>query len=293
MNSSPRHDRCIDAHHHLWRYRDPGQPWMTDAMSQLRRDIGMEELRKVAMPAGVTGTVVVEVERTAEETRRLTSLAATDDLILGVVGWADLTEPSIPVELEQLAELPKLRGVRHPIHDEPDPNFILREDFNRGIAALKAHGLTYDLLIFEDHLPQTITFVDQHPNQIFIVDHIAKPRIRDGSITTWKSNLLKLAKRPNVYCKVSGVVTEANWDQWTHQTIAPYIDTALEAFGAQRLMFGSDWPIVTLASTYERWISTVRSAILPLSLSEQEAILWRSATEAYGLPTQAMADTDI
>jgi len=210
-------------------------------------------------------------------------VAASDDLILGVVGWAPLTAPSVQAELEQLAVLPKLKGIRHPIHDEPDPNFVLREDFNRGVATLGALGLTYDILIFEDHLPQTITFVDRHPNQIFILDHIGKPRIRDGSIAVWRTHLLELAHRSNVYCKLSGVVTEAQWDRWTPQMIAPYIDTVLEAFGPRRLMFGSDWPIVTLASTYGSWANTVRSAMVPLSVSEQQSIIWRSAMEAYGL----------
>jgi L-fuconolactonase len=283
MDSPERQVCCIDAHHHLWRYRDPGQPWMTGEMSSLRREIGLDELHKVAAASGITGTVVIEVERTAEETQWLASLAASDDLIMGVVGWANLTDPSAQRELEQLASLPKLKGVRHPIHDEPDPNFILREDFNKGIAMLRALGLTYDLLIFEEHLPQSITFVDRHPNQIFILDHIAKPRIRDGSIATWRSNLLELARRPNVYCKLSGVVTEADWKRWTPEMIAPYFDTVLEAFQPRRLMFGSDWPIVTLASTYERWVDTVRSAIARLSTSEQESILWRSVTQAYGL----------
>ncbi len=283
MGRSLRQDQFIDAHHHLWRYHDPGYPWMTDEMSSLRRDIGLEDLRKVATPSGITGTVVIEVERTAEETRWLASMAASDDLILGVVGWVDLTDSSVFTELEQLAELPKLKGVRHPIHDEPDPNFVLREDFNRGIAALHTFGLTYDLLIFEDHLPQTINFVDRHTDQIFILDHIAKPRIRDASITAWRSNFFELARRPNVYCKLSGIVTEAKWDRWTLQSIAPYIDTVLEAFGPRRLMFGSDWPIVTLASTYGQWVNTVHSAIAQLSTSEQQAILWQSAIEAYSL----------
>lgn len=256
---------------------------MTEEMIGLRRDIGLDDLRKVAVPSGITGTVVIEVERTVEETRWLTSVAESDALILGVVGWAPLTAPSVQAELEQLAALPKLKGIRHPIHDEPDPNFVLREDFNRGVAALGALGLTYDILIFEDHLPQTITLVDRHPNQIFILDHIAKPRIRDGSIAGWRTHLLELARRSNVYCKLSGVVTEAQWDRWTPQMIAPYIDTVLEAFGPRRLMFGSDWPLVTLASTYDGWVDTVRSAIATLSASEQQSILWRSAMEAYGL----------
>lgn len=283
MDNSPGHDRCIDAHHHLWRYREPGQPWMTEEMTGLRRDIGLKQLREAVVPCGIMGTVVIEVERTVEETRWLTSIAASDRLILGVVGWAPLTDASAAAELEQLAALPKLKGIRHPIHDEPDPNFILREDFNRGIAALNALGLTYDILIFEDHLPQTITFVDRHPNQIFVLDHIAKPRIRDGSIAAWRTHLRELSRRSNVYCKLSGVVTEARWDEWTPESIAPYIDTVLEAFSPRRLMFGSDWPIVTLASTYADWAQTVRSAIAPLSEAEQQSILWRSAMEAYGL----------
>jgi L-fuconolactonase len=283
MNSPKHQNHFIDAHHHLWRYRDPGQPWMTEEMTELRRDIGLEDLRNVVVPTGITGTVVVEVERTAEETRWLTSVAASADLILGVVGWADLTDSLAQAELEKMTSLPKLKGVRHPIHDEPDPNFILREDFNRGVAGLHQLRLTYDILIFEDHLPQTISFVDRHPNQIFILDHIAKPRIRHASITAWRTNLLELARRPNVYCKLSGVVTEADWDRWSPQMIAPYIDTVLEAFSPSRLMFGSDWPIVTLASTYSCWVDTIHMAIASLSISEQQSILWRSATEAYSL----------
>jgi L-fuconolactonase len=283
MNNPKHQDHFIDAHHHLWRYRDPGQPWMTEEMTKLRRDIGLEDLRNVVVPTGITGTVVIEVERTAEETRWLTSVAASADLILGVVGWADLTHSLAQAELEQMTLLPKLKGVRHPIHDEPDPNFILREDFNRGVAGLHELRLTYDILIFEDHLPQTIAFVDRHPNQVFILDHIAKPRIRHTSITAWRTNLLELARRPNVYCKLSGVVTEADWDRWSPKMIAPYIDTVLEAFSPSRLMFGSDWPIVTLASTYSRWVDTIHMAIASLSLSEQQSILWRSATEAYSL----------
>ncbi len=283
MDSSRSQARCIDAHHHLWRYRHPGPAWMTEQMTELHRDIGVEDLRKVALPSGITGTVVVEVERTAEETRWLASTAASDDLILGVVGWAELTNPSVQAELEQVAELPKLKGVRHPIHDETDPDFVLRDDFNRGISHLHRLGLSYDILIFEDHLPQTIKFVDRHPNQIFVLNHIGKPRIRHASIRLWLRNLLELARRPNVYCKLSGVLTEAEWDRWTPQMITPYIDAVLEAFGASRVMFGSDWPIVTLASTYKGWIEMVRAAIEPLSDEERQWILWRSATEAYRL----------
>jgi len=283
MGTLHQENRCIDAHHHLWSYRDTGYAWMNEKMHGLRRDFSTEDIQMVASASGVTGTIVVEVERTAEETRWLTSMAADTSLILGVVGWADLAAPGIAFELEQIANLPKLKGIRYPIHDEPDPSYILRDDFNRGVSALWPLGLTYDVLIFEDHLPQTINFVDRHPNQVFIVDHIAKPRIRQGSFHQWRSSLLDLARRPNVFCKLSGMVTEADWTNWTPEVLAPYIDTVLEAFGPQRLMFGSDWPLVTLASSYAEWMQIVRNQIADLSSSERQWILWKTASEAYGL----------
>lgn len=280
---SPGTDLCIDAHHHLWRYQAPGPLWMSEELNILRRDFSPGDLREATAGSGITGTVVVEVERTAGETRWLTSIAAQDPWIKGVVGWIDLMARTIHSDLESLVELPKIKGVRHPIHDEPDPLFLLRDDFNRGIDKLRDWKLSFDLLIYEDHLPQTIAFVDRHPNQVFILDHMAKPRIRQGSFHPWREHLIELGRRENVYCKLSGIVTESNWTQWTGEQMQPYIETALEAFGARRLMFGSDWPVVTLASTYSRWLSTVRSAIAGLEQAEQDWILWRSATEAYHL----------
>jgi L-fuconolactonase len=273
----------IDAHHHLWRYSPPGQPWMSGSMEGLRRDFLVDDLRAAITGVGITGTIVVEAERSIEETLWLSQIAANDDLIRGIVGWAPLTHPTIASELERIAHLPKLRGIRHPIHDEPDDQFVLREDFNRGIAALKQFNLRYDILIFEKHLPQTIQFVDRHPDQVFIVDHIAKPRIRDRALSPWKDSLCELARRQNVYCKLSGMVTEADWNAWAVESLCPYIDVVLQAFGPKRLMFGSDWPVVTLASSYKRWWETVRIAIAQLSPSEQEWILSRTAIESYGL----------
>jgi L-fuconolactonase len=283
MIQLPQADFCIDAHHHLWRYQAPGPPWMSEELDILRRDFSPEDLREAADGSGITGTVVVEVERTTRETRWLTSIAAEDSWIKGVVGWVDLMAPTIRGDLEALVALPKIKGVRHPIHDEPDPNFVMRDDFNRGIDELRDWKLSFDLLIYEDHLPQTITFVDRHPNQIFVLDHIAKPRIREGSFHPWREHLVELGRRENVYCKLSGVVTEANWISWTADQMRPYIETALEAFGPQRLMLGSDWPIVTLASTYFRWVNTIRSAIAGLTQDERNWILWQSATRAYEL----------
>jgi L-fuconolactonase len=273
----------IDAHHHLWRYLPPGPAWMADGMEGLRRDFLIEDLRAVTAEVGVTGTIVVETERTVEETGWLSQVAASDDLIRGVVGWAPLTSPAVVAELERIASLPKMKAIRHPIHDESDDQFVLRDDFNRGVAALKQFDLRYDILIFEKHLPQTIQFVDRHPDQVFILDHVAKPRIRDRVFSPWKENIRKLARRSNVYCKVSGMVTEADWHAWSEEDVSPYIETVVEAFTPNRLMFGSDWPVMTLASSYGRWMATIQSAIAQLSVTEKERILGGTAVEAYGL----------
>jgi L-fuconolactonase len=276
-------NKCIDAHHHLWCYVPAEYPWMTDGMEVLRRDFLLGDLKAVTALAGIAGTVVVEAARRVGETIWLAEIAASDDLIRGVVGWAPLTDPRIGLDLERLAPLPKEKGMRHAIHDEPDDLFVLRDDFNRGVAELKQFGLKYDILIFEKHLPQTIEFVDRHPDQIFIVDHIAKPRIREQALSPWKGHIAELAHRENVYCKVSGMVTEAWWDAWTDESLTPYLDVVLEAFGPKRLMFGSDWPVLTLASTYGRWLSTVQRAMATLSPSEQEWVFSKTAIEAYGL----------
>jgi L-fuconolactonase len=273
----------IDAHHHLWRYLPPGPAWMADGMEGLRRDFLIEDLRAVTAEVGVTGTIVVETERTVEETAWLSQVAASDDLIRGVVGWAPLTSPAVVAELERIASLPKMKAIRHPIHDESDDRFLLRDDFNRGVAALKQFDLRYDILIFERHLPQTIQFVDRHPDQVFILDHVAKPRIRDRVFSPWRENIRKLARRSNVYCKVSGMVTEADWHTWSDKVISPYIEAVVEAFTPNRLMFGSDWPVMTLASSYGRWMATIQSAIAQLSVTEKERILGGTAVEAYGL----------
>jgi len=276
---------CIDAHQHLWRYLSPGPAWMGQNMEVLRRDFLVDDLLAVTDEAGVTGTIVVETERTVAETEWLAQVAASHDLICGVVGWAPLTIPRSASELERIAALPKMKAVRHPIHDEPDDQFVLRDDFNRGIAELKQFDLGYDVLIFEKHLLQTIEFVDRHPNQTFILDHVAKPRIRDRVVEPWRNNIRELARRQNVYCKISGMVTEADWDTWSDEGLSPYFDTVLEAFTPKRLMFGSDWPVVTLASSYRRWIGTVRVAIAQLSADERDWILAKAAIKAYRLAT--------
>ncbi len=276
-------EECIDAHHHLWRYVPEEYPWMAANMSSLRKDYLVGDLNSVTQAAGVTGTIVVQARQMVEETEWLSQIAAKSDLIRGVVGWAPLVNAAVGPLLERFASLPKVKAVRHVLHDEHDDFYMLRDDFNRGISYLMRVGLRYDLLIFERHLAPTIEFVDRHPDQIFIVDHIAKPRIREQQISPWRENLSELARRDNVYCKISGMVTEADWHSWTDDSLKAYFEIALEAFGPARLMFGSDWPVLTLASSYALWLQTVKRAIAQLSLNEQRQVLCRTAIKAYGL----------
>ena len=273
----------IDAHHHLWKYSHEQYPWMTDNMGILRRDFLVDDLSKVLHDAGIHGVVTVQARQMLEETEWLLGLAECNDFMRGVVGWVPLVEEGVRYHLEKLSLHTKLKAVRHVLHDEPDDFYMLREDFNRGVAHLKDFNFRYDILIFERHLPQTIEFVDRHPQQVFIVDHIAKPRIKDKILTPWRENILKLARRENVYCKLSGMVTEADWAGWTEKDLQPYFEIAIEAFGPGRLMFGSDWPVALLASSYQRWVETVQRAISGLSMDEQAQILSDTAKEAYRL----------
>jgi L-fuconolactonase len=252
-------------------------------MPALRRDFLPDDLSRETSAAGVDGVVSVQARQTVEETRWLLDLAAKHDFIRGVVGWVPLASPDVERELERFAVDPKLRAVRHVVQDEPDDNFILRDDFNDGVAKLRRFDLRYDILIFERHLPQTIAFVDRHPNQVFVLDHVAKPKVREGIVDPWHQNLCTLARRENVYCKLSGLVTEADWLAWSPTNLRPYVDAALDAVGPQRLMFGSDWPVCLLASRYEDWLATVTEITSALSPGEQQRVLGDTAVEAYNL----------
>ena len=274
----------IDAHHHLWKYSAAEYGWISPEMRAIRRDFLPEELEKLMHHFGIEGTVTVQARQTLEETAWLLELARKHAVMRGVVGWVPLTEGAgVKRHLERFAGDKKLRGVRHVIHDEADPRYILREDFNAGVRSLRNFGLRYDILIFEKHLPAAIEFVDRHPNQVFILDHIAKPRIKDRVMSPWDRNILEIAKRPNVYCKLSGMVTEADMKRWTPADLQPYIDVVLRAFGPKRLMYGSDWPVMLLAGEYVRWYDVVTNAISKLSKAEQERIMGGTAMEAYGL----------
>jgi L-fuconolactonase len=273
----------IDAHHHFWTYSPEEYGWIDDTMAVIRRDFLPEHLETEIRSCGIDGVVPVQARQTLEETRWLLALASQHDFIRGVVGWVPLIAPEISNILGSLAEQGRLKAVRHVLQAEPDHQYMLHDDFNRGIDSLREFGLVYDILIFECHLPQAIQFVDRHPKQIFVLDHIAKPRIRDHVMSPWRENLRILAERPNVYCKISGMVTEADYNTWTKQDLAPYFDTVLDAFGPEQLMFGSDWPVCLVATKYSGWFNLVLEQIASLSDAEQDAILGGTAIRVYKL----------
>lgn len=273
----------IDAHHHFWKYDPREYDWISDDMKVIRRDFLPEHLKKEIAQAGVDGVVSVQARQTVEETTWLLGMAESNAFIRAVVGWAPLIDPKVNALLEKWAARPKLRSLRHVLQGEADPRYMLRADFNNGIRALHHFGIAYDILIYERHLPQTIEFVDRHPAQVFILDHIAKPRIKERELSPWRENIRELAKRPNVYCKISGMVTEADPKAWTEADLKPYLDAVLEAFHPRRLMFGSDWPVCLVAASYSRWHSVVRQYIARLSPAEQNRILGETALEAYAI----------
>ncbi len=273
----------VDSHHHFWRYDPREYGWISDDMRILRRDYLPRDLELEIDGVGVSGVVSVQARQTVEETRVLLDFAGRTDFIFGVVGWVPLADPRVGDVLAELSGEPLFKGCRHVLQDEPDDYFMLGARFNEGIQAVTAAGLAYDILIFERHLPQTLRFVDRHPKQLFVLDHIGKPRIRDGSFETWDRLIRDLALRPNVYCKLSGMVTEADWHGWKEAQFQPYFDTVLEAFGPRRLMFGSDWPLSVLAVRYGRWLEIVRTLASGLGETERGRIMGGTAIEAYGL----------
>lgn len=274
----------IDSHHHLWKYSAEEYAWINDKMTALRHDFLGPELRQIADESGVDGFVSVQARQTIGETRDLLDIAAREPLIRGVVGWAPLAEENVASVLDEFQYAPLLKGVRHVVQDEPDDRFLLREDFNRGVALLADYALVYDVLIFARQLPAAIEFVDGHPEQPMVLDHIAKPTIRsDAFDDEWERNFRELARRDNVTCKFSGVVTEVRDESWSIETIRKYWDVALEAFSPGRLMFGSDWPVCLLRTPHAYWLQTVRSLAGELSPGEQDDFFGENAVRAYNL----------
>lgn len=252
----------------------------------IRRDFLPEHLTPELAVCGLDGCVAVQARQTMEETRWLLELAEASPIIKGVVGWVDLRSPRVEEELAQFAGRPKFRGVRHVVQDEPDDAFMLGADFQRGIGKLRAFGLTYDILIFPRQLPAAVALARQFPEQPFVLDHLAKPLIRDSALSPWREQIRELAACPNVRCKVSGIVTEARWSAWRAGDFRPYLDVAFEAFGEDRLMFGSDWPVALLAGSYEQVFTLVREYVEPLGAEAGAKIFGLNAAQFYGLSSQ-------
>ena len=273
----------IDSHQHFWEYNPTDYGWMGPDMGKLRRDYLPGELGTILKNVGLDGSVAVQARQIPEETEWLLSLAAENPLIKGVVGWVDLRSESVEGELERFAANEKLKGVRHVLQDEEDDKFMLRGDFLRGIAVLAKFGLAYDILIFPRHIKYAVDLVNRFPSQRFVVDHIAKPFIKKAQIEPWRTDMRELAAAENVWCKVSGMVTEAVWDKWKKQDFKPYIEAVLEMFGVDRLMFGSDWPVCTVGAEYEQVLEIAGEFINSVSPQEQAKIMGANAIDFYKL----------
>lgn len=270
----------IDSHQHFWRYSPEEYEWIDDRMQALRRDFTPEDLERELTRADVQATVAVQARQTLEETSWLLSLATDSTLIQGVVGWAPIAGRDFTQRLDALRENPKLKGLRHVVQAEAN-GFLDGLEFNRGIAAMRDTRLVYDLLILPRQLAEATQFVSRHPNQIFVLDHLAKPDIANGQFTDWDTKIRAFACRENVFCKLSGMVTEDDWHHWSAEGLRPYFETVLDAFGPSRLMVGSDWPVLTVACTYRHWWETVDSWIAPLSHSERTEIQGGVAGRVY------------
>ena len=273
----------LDSHQHFWRYNPAHQVWMTEAMAVLRRDYLPEDLKPLLQQTQFDGTIAVQARQMIEETEWLLGLADENEFIKGVVGWVDLRSPKLREQLEEFAKHPKLCGVRHVVHDEPDDNFMLRPEFRRGIAQLREFDLTYDLLLFPKHLPVAAELVSAFPDQPFVLDHIAKPAIRDGIISPWREDLQKLADLPNVFCKLSGLVTEAKWGKWQADEFHRYLDIVIAAFGTGLVMIGSDWPVCILSGDYASTIRIVTDFAQQFSAEVRDAILGGNGARFYGI----------
>jgi L-fuconolactonase len=271
----------IDAHQHFWRYNPQEHTWMTAAMGSLKRDFLPDDLAPLLRQTGVNATIAVQARQNVQETEWLLGLADQHPFISGVVGWVDLRSPQVPEQLEQYARHPKLVGVRHVVHDEPDDKFMLQPDFLRGLSYLANLNLTYDLLLFPRHLPIAVDVVQRFPRQRFVLDHIAKPALRERRLEPWRTDLRALAAYPNVYCKISGLVTEADWFYWRAEDFYPYLDEVFKCFGEDRLMFGSDWPVCTVSGGYSAVVGLVQDYIRGRSPDAQAKIFGGNAAAFY------------
>jgi len=273
----------IDTHQHFWQYNPQRHAWIDSSMTRIKQDFLLKDLLPVLSANNIDGCISVEAHSSEDETNFLLDLAESNDFIKGVIGWVDLLDIGIPNRLKYFAAYPKFKGVRYAVQSEQDINFMLREDFQNGLNFLKDYNLIYEILIFPQHLSAAIKCVEKNHQQKFVLNHIAKPFIKDKKIEPWASHIKELAANPNVYCKLSGMVTEADPDNWQEQDITPYLDVVLNAFGVSRVMFGSDWPVCLLAAEYKQVISLLEKYIGIFNPNDQNKIMGLNAAGFYGL----------
>jgi len=275
----------IDSHQHFWRYDAVRDAWITDSMAVLRRDFLPDHLAAELTANGIDASIAVQADQSESETMFLLDLAEKNKLIAGVVGWVDLSSPRIGERLEHFSHSSKLRGFRHIAQSEPDDRFLARENFVKGVAQLRAFGFTYDILIYPKQLPAAIELVARLPEQRFVVDHLAKPEIKSGKTAPWAAQMKEIAQNKNVFCKLSGMVTEADWKHSKADDFKPYLNVVFGAFGADRLMFGSDWPVCLLSATYRQVKQLIEEYVKGFSQSDKEGIFGGNAARFYGLKT--------
>lgn len=273
----------VDAHQHFWKFDPVRDTWINDSMKRIQRDFYPQDLKPLLDANDLDACVAVQADQSVAETEFLLSLAWQYPFIKGIVGWIDLQARDIAAQLEQSAHNKVLKGFRHVLQGEKQRDFMLRPAFLRGIKALQPYGYTYDILVYPDQLPFVKKFVARFPDQPFVVDHLAKPYIKTHDIEGWQKDIREIAAYPNVYCKVSGMVTEADWEMWKEADLVPYIDVIVEAFGTQRLMFGSDWPVCLVAAEYQQVVGVVKTYFAAFTKAEQEQVFGTTATKFYKL----------
>lgn len=271
----------LDSHQHFWIYTPEQYDWIDSDMNLLRQDFLPEELHVELTKNRIEGCIAVQACQTESETSWLLQLTETYPFVRGVVGWVDLCAANAAANLERLSQHPGLKGIRHVVQSEPDDRFLLREDFQNGVKCLGRVGLTYDLLIFPRQLPAAIEFVRKFPDQEFVLDHIAKPQIRSAVLHPWENFIREIAKSANLYCKVSGLVTEADWQAWKKPHFEPYWNVILEAFGPDRILYGSDWPVCKLAAEYSQVVDLAEQLSCELSIHEQAKFFGQNARKFY------------
>jgi L-fucono-1,5-lactonase len=276
----------IDSHQHFWRYDPRRDAWITGEMSVLKRDFLPQNLLSELAANGVDASIAVQASQSEDETLFLLECAERHPEIAGVVGWVDLCARNLPERLAYFSQFEKLRGFRHIAQAEPDDRFLLREDFCRGIGCLREFGFTYDILIYPKQLPATLEFVAKFPDQPFVIDHLAKPAIRAKEMHPWRDQICAVAENPNVFCKISGMITEADWKAWKAEDCRPYLDVVAGVFGSDRLMFGSDWPVCLLAGTYRRVKGVVDDYTRNLRAADRDKIFGGNAARFYGIEGQ-------